>query len=139
MSLSGYRRAEKNVSHRVEDSLKNMKSCSDFLKYLTCSFKSSNIETMKKLRIPCINIIGDTMTVSLCYIGSRQKWAFVEARSTIIPTRLTDKNNFIKAFELLAFLEDIINRNHEAINELELESLGLVGCDYTSVSSYFQV
>ena len=105
MSLSGYRRAEKNVSHRVEDSLKNMKSCSDFLKYLTCSFKSSNIETMKKLRIPCINIIGDTMTVSLCYIGSRQKWAFVEARSTIIPTRLTDKNNFIKAFELLAFLE----------------------------------
>jgi hypothetical protein len=105
MSLSGYLRAEKNVSHRVEDSLKNMKSCSDFLKYLTCSFKSSNIETMKKLKIPCINIIGNTMTVSLCYIGSRQKWAFVEARSTIIPTRLTDKNIFIKAFELLAFLE----------------------------------
>lgn len=55
--------------------------------------------------MPCLNIMGDTMILCLCSVGDQQKWNFVEARSTIIPTVKSAKNHLVKVFEMFAFLE----------------------------------
>ncbi|KAG1116062.1 hypothetical protein G6F42_013790 [Rhizopus arrhizus] len=64
-----------NVSHRVEDSLKNLKSASDLLIRIHS----------ERGRGALLNMMGDTMILCLCSVGDQQKWNFVEARPTIIP------------------------------------------------------
>ncbi|CAO3622303.1 unnamed protein product [Mucor fragilis] len=127
----------KNVDHRVEDSLKNMKNCTDFLKYLCCVYKQANIETFKLLKIPCINVISNRMTLCLCSVGTPSKWSFVEVHNTLIPTMACERPHFVKVLDFFALLKEIIENNTNAIHNLELENLGLSDVHYTTVDQYF--
>lgn len=99
----------KNVDHRVEDSLKNMKNCTDFLKYLCCVYKQANIETFKLLKIPCINVISNRMTLCLCSVGTPSKWSFVEVHNTLIPTMACERPHFVKVLDFFALLKVMMN------------------------------
>ncbi|KAL9549358.1 hypothetical protein MBANPS3_005243 [Mucor bainieri] len=125
------------VDHMVEDSIKNMKNCTDFLKHLSCCYKQANIDTFKSIKIPCINIIDDKMTLSVCYVNSKTKWAFVEVHNTIIPITAPQRLHLVKVFDLFALLKTIVDNNTKALHELELENLGLSKTNYTTVDQFF--
>lgn len=60
---------------------------------------------MKKYRVPCLNIIGNKIALSLCYVCDKHKCNFVEARSALVPVKIEEKNNLLKVIELLVFLK----------------------------------
>ncbi|KAL9559572.1 hypothetical protein MBANPS3_000357 [Mucor bainieri] len=121
--------SEANTSHIIDDTYKQLKSTSDFLKHLSSKYSMCSMQTLIKIKVPCVTVISNRLTLCLATIQSNSKWRFVEARSCIIPTIAKEKKAWIKAFEFLACLEDVVKSSLETIEQLEDEALG-----YTTLS-----
>jgi hypothetical protein len=83
-----------------------------------------SIKTLINIKVPCVTVISNRLTLCLAAIHSDSKWQFVEARSCTIPTTANEKKAWIKAFEFLACLEDVVKSSLETIEQLENEALG---------------
>ncbi|KAI7897121.1 uncharacterized protein EV154DRAFT_580725 [Mucor mucedo] len=79
--------------HVVDDTYKQLKSSSDFLKYIITKYKMGSVTTLKKVQVPCVSIVENCLTLCLTTILNSEKWTFVEARSCIIPTNTAEKKN----------------------------------------------
>jgi hypothetical protein len=134
-----YNRSELNITHSIDDTYKQLKSTSDFLKYIITKYKMGSLKTIKKVQIPCVSIIDDCLTLCLTTIHTNKKWKFVEARACIIPTTKMQKKMWIKVFEFLAFLEHVVEKSLVEISQLENESLGYVelGPEEVLIKDYF--
>ncbi|GAN02977.1 hypothetical protein MAM1_0032d02427 [Mucor ambiguus] len=131
-------RAE-STSHNVDDTFKQLKSTSDFLKYIMSKYKAAALRTMMELKIPCVTIIDNCLTLCITSVHDKAKWRFVEARTCIIPTTARDKKEWIKVFELLAFLKDVVEQSLDVLDQMENEALGYVelGSGERLVKDYF--
>ncbi|KAL0141776.1 hypothetical protein V8B55DRAFT_1492087, partial [Mucor lusitanicus] len=107
-----------------------MKNCTDFLKHLSCVYKQANIKTFQLLKIPCINVISNRMTLCLCSVSTPSKWSFVEVHSTLMPTMAGESPHFLRVFNLFVLFKEIAENYANAIHNLELENLGLSNTHY---------
>ncbi|KAL0146444.1 hypothetical protein V8B55DRAFT_1296613, partial [Mucor lusitanicus] len=112
--------------HIIDDTYKQMKSTTDFYKHLISKYSMCSLETLSHIKVPCVTIIGNCLTLCLTTIHSGSKWKFVKARSCIVPATITEKKACIKVFELLACLEEVVQSSLETIGQLEDESLGCI-------------
>lgn len=120
--------------HSIDDTLKQLKSTSDFLKYSMAKYKFGVLGTLMKLRIPCVSTIDNCLGVC----SDHRIWKFVEARTCIIPTTIAEKKQCINVLEFLAFLKDVVEESLDVIDQLENESLGYVELDTEAlVKDYF--
>ncbi|CEP08047.1 hypothetical protein [Parasitella parasitica] len=126
--------------HIIDDTYKQLKSSSDFLKYIITKYKMGSLKTLRKIQIPCISVVENCLTLCLTTVHDFAKWNFVEARSCIIPTTTAEKKQWVKVFEFLAFLKHIVEKSLSEIDQLEDESLGYVelGSEEVSIKDYFK-
>ncbi|CAO3668532.1 unnamed protein product [Rhizopus stolonifer] len=69
------------------------------------------------------------MTLIKYSIQSPSTWKVVECRSASVPLCFSDIIQYIKLFELFAFLLDDISKQKEVFKHLEREHLGIVAVD----------
>jgi hypothetical protein len=92
------------LSHTLNDTLKNMKTGSDNLKYFLSNYKKASFNTMKKARVHTCHIIQNKMTLVRYKIKSPSQWQVVECRSASVPSSFSGIIQYTKIFELFAFL-----------------------------------
>lgn len=92
----------------MDDVYKQLKSTSDFLKQLISKNKTASVKTMMKLKIPCVSILSNCMTLNITRMYNHQKGQFIEARSCVVPTTMEAKKDWIKVFEFMAYLKQIV-------------------------------
>ncbi|KAL9551609.1 hypothetical protein MBANPS3_004186 [Mucor bainieri] len=122
---SGYDQTE-NVKHVLGDTLKNLKNATDCLKHLISEYKAASHTTFKKVKIFSIHIINDTMTLIQYSVLTPQKWQAIECRSASVPLLWSNRENYVKVFELFSFLLGKLKEQNEVFQSLKRERLGLV-------------
>ncbi|KAI8065063.1 hypothetical protein BDF21DRAFT_388859 [Thamnidium elegans] len=132
-------RSEATTLHSIDDTYKQLKSTSDFMKYIIAKYKVGSLKTLMKIQIPCVSVIENCLTLCLTSVHDNSKWKFVEARTCTIPTTRAEKKQWIKVFEFLAFLKHVVEKSLAQIDQLENESLGYVelGPEELLVKDYF--
>ncbi|KAL9545861.1 hypothetical protein MBANPS3_006945 [Mucor bainieri] len=118
--------ATENVKHLLGDTLKNLKNATDCLKHMISEYKASSYATFKKVKIFSVHIIHDTMTLIQYAVMDPQKWQAVECRSAVVPLLWSNRDNYVKVFELFAFLWEQLKKQNEVLQLLKKERLGLV-------------
>ncbi|EPB88509.1 hypothetical protein HMPREF1544_04622, partial [Mucor circinelloides 1006PhL] len=68
------------------------------------------------------SLVFQSLIIALTSVHDQRKRKFVEARTCIIPTTRTEKKRWIKVFEFLAFLKDVMEKSLDVIDQLENES-----------------
>jgi hypothetical protein len=128
-----------NIEHSIKDTYKQMKNSPDFFKSLLCKYNNASISTMKKIRIPSIMVIQSNITLCLTSILYPSKWQFVEARMVYISTSKEIKTEWMKVFELLAFLEQVLKESERIMKQVELEAAGFTSLSENDirVKNYF--
>ncbi|KAI7897115.1 uncharacterized protein EV154DRAFT_490493 [Mucor mucedo] len=131
--------SEATTPHSIDDTYKQLKSTSDFMKYIIAKYKVGSLKTLMKIQIPCVSVIENCLTLCLTSVHDNSKWKFVEARTCTIPTTRAEKKQWIKVFEFLAFLKHVVEKSLAQIDQLENESLGYVdlGSEELLVKDYF--
>ncbi|KAI8643339.1 hypothetical protein BD408DRAFT_342608 [Parasitella parasitica] len=127
--------SEASTPHTIDDTYKQLKSTSNFLKYIITKYKMGSLKTLMKVQIPCISIIENCFTLCLTTVHNSTKWKFVEARSCTIPTTKAEKKQWVKVLEFFAFLKHIVEKSLTEIDQLENESLGNQSLGYVELSS----
>ncbi|KAI8640747.1 hypothetical protein BD408DRAFT_444847 [Parasitella parasitica] len=117
--------AESNVTHSVEDSIKQIKSATDFLTFLKARFQDSSAYTFTRLRTPTLLLIRNQLTMTTTSLDWNGKWQVVDVRTATVPTTKEGKFNLIKLFELLANLKEIWYEQQQIVLELEAEAVGI--------------
>ncbi|KAK4516824.1 Ubiquitin fusion degradation protein 4 [Mucor velutinosus] len=125
--------SEHSTAHIIDDTYKQLKSTSDFYKYLISKYTMGSLQTLMAIKIPCVTIISNCLTLCLTTIHNEHKWKYVEVRSCVIPTNTKERKAWIKAFEFLACLEDVVNLSLKSIEQLENESLGYTTLDSNEI------
>ncbi|KAL9540791.1 hypothetical protein MBANPS3_009486 [Mucor bainieri] len=125
MESSGYSN-NKLVSHSLNDTLKNIKNAHDCLKYLFSQYRSASFETIKKVNIFSCQIIENKITLIKYAVKSRSTWKVIECRSASVPLKIHDSLEYIKVFELFAFMLADIQEQQVVFKQLKMENLGLV-------------
>ncbi|RCH97050.1 hypothetical protein CU098_003575 [Rhizopus stolonifer] len=117
--------AESNVTHSVGDSIKQIKSATDFLTYLKARFQDSSAHIFTKLCTPTLLLIRNQLTMTITSLDWNGKWQVIDVRTATVPTTKEGRFNLIKVFELLANLKEIWDEQQQVIMELEAESAGV--------------
>lgn len=92
------------VSHSLNDTLKNIKNGHDNLKYLISVYRNASFETIKKVNIFSCQIIESKVTLIKYAVKSRSTWKVVECRSASVPLSIESSLNYMRVFELFAFM-----------------------------------
>ncbi|CAO3690668.1 unnamed protein product [Rhizopus stolonifer] len=129
--------AESNVTHSVEDSIKQIKSATDFLTYLKARFQDSSARTFTKLRTPTLLLIRNQLTMTTTSLDLNGKWQVVDVRTATVPTTKEGKFNLVRVFELLANLKEIWDEQQQIVSELEAEAVGIREEFDETVGDYF--
>ncbi|KAI8883510.1 hypothetical protein K501DRAFT_249487 [Backusella circina FSU 941] len=116
--------SESNVTHSIEDSVKQIKNATDFLTYLKTRFKDSSALSFTKLRTPTLLLIHNQLTMTTTSLGWSKKWQVIDVRTATIPTTKEGKHNLVKVFELLAHLKEIWEEQQKIVADLEAEAVG---------------
>ncbi|KAI8883853.1 hypothetical protein K501DRAFT_183705 [Backusella circina FSU 941] len=119
--------SEVTTLHTIDDTYKQLKSTSYFLKSIITKYKMGSLKTLRKVQIPCISVVENCLMLCMTTVHDLVEWKFVEARSSTIPTTTAEKKQWIKIFEFLAFLKHIVEKSLSKIDQLEDESLGYIG------------
>ncbi|KAI8878299.1 hypothetical protein K501DRAFT_297732 [Backusella circina FSU 941] len=114
------------ISHTLNDSLKNMKTGSDNLKYSLSNYRKASFKTVKKISVYTCHIIQNKMTLVRYKVLSPSQWQVVECRSASVPTSFSGIVQYTGVFELFAFLLLDIAEQEAIFHQLELETSGLV-------------
>lgn len=117
--------AESNATHSVGDSIKQIKSATDFLTYLKARFQDSSAQTFTKLRTPTLLLIRNQLTMTITSLAWSGRWQVVEVRTATVPTTKAGKFNLVKVFELFANLRELWVEQQQVIQELEGEAVGV--------------
>ncbi|CAO3653436.1 unnamed protein product [Mucor hiemalis] len=125
MESSGFSN-DKVVSHSLNDTLKNIKNGHDNLKYLFRQYRNSSFDTIKKVNIFSCQIIENKITLIKYAVKSRSTWKVVECRSASVPLNIENSLDYMRVFELLAFMLGDIQKQQYVFKQLKLENLGLV-------------
>ncbi|KAI8087785.1 uncharacterized protein B0P05DRAFT_465198 [Gilbertella persicaria] len=125
MESSGFSN-DKVVSHSLNDTLKNIKNGHDNLKYLFSQYRNASFDTIKKVNIFSCQIIENKVTLIKYAVKSRSTWKVVECRSASVPLNIENSLDYMRVFELFAFMLDDIQKQQFVFKQLKLENLGLV-------------
>ena len=111
--------AESNVDHSVGDSIKQIKSATDFLTYLKARFQDSSAKTITKLITHTLLLIRNQLTLTTTSMNWNGKWQVVDVRTATVPTTKEGKFNLVEVFELLAHLNEIWEEQQQVVLTLE--------------------
>lgn len=125
MESSGFSN-DKVVSHSLNDTLKNIKNGHDNLKYLFSQYRNASFDTIKKVNIFSCQIIENKITLTKYAVKSRSTWKVVECRSASVPLNIENSLDYMRVFELFAFMLGDIQKQQSVFKQLKLENLGLV-------------
>ncbi|KAL9538348.1 hypothetical protein PS6_011580 [Mucor atramentarius] len=125
MESSGFSN-DKVVSHSLNDTLKNIKNGHDNLKYLFSQYRNASFDTIKKVNICSCQIIENKITLIKYAVKSRSTWKVVECRSASVPLNIENILDYMRVFELFAFMLGDIQKQQSVFKQLKLENLGLV-------------
>jgi hypothetical protein len=125
------------VVHSVEDSLNQIKNTTDFLTHLMQKYRNASATTFLKLKAPSMLVIHNQLTLSITSPIKERKMNAIVARTAVIPTTVEDRHEFVKLFELLAYLKEVWEEQVSVIEKLEMESTGLVDLESKMVKDYF--
>lgn len=114
------------LSHSLNDTSTNIKSGHDNLKSFITNYRDSSFKTMKEVNIFSFQIINTKMTLIKYSVKSPTTWKVIECRSVSLPLRFSDVHQYIKVFELFAFLLNDIGKQKKIFKQLELEDLGII-------------
>ncbi|KAI9279073.1 hypothetical protein BY458DRAFT_432238 [Sporodiniella umbellata] len=117
---------DNTVSHSLNDTLKNIKNGHDNLKYLFSQYRNASFDTIKRLNIFSFQIIENKVTLIKYAVKSRSTWKVVECRSASVPLNIENSLDYMRVFELFAFMLDDIQKQQSIYKQLRLENLGLV-------------
>ncbi|KAI9486311.1 MAG: hypothetical protein EXX96DRAFT_39065 [Benjaminiella poitrasii] len=117
---------DKVVSHSLNDTLKNIKNGHDNLKFFVSNYRNASFETIKKVHLFSCQIIRNKITLLKYSIKSPTTWKVVECRSASVPLHFSDALEYIKVFELFAFLQNDICEQEKVLRQLKLENLNIV-------------
>jgi hypothetical protein len=95
---------EEAIEHTLGDTLKNLKSGSDTLKYFISNYQNASFETLKKIHLYSCQIIQKKITLIQYSILDSTTWRAIECRTAEIPTGFKDIKKYIKIYEFFAFL-----------------------------------
>ncbi|KAG2191192.1 hypothetical protein INT46_004939 [Mucor plumbeus] len=84
-------KSEATTPHSIDDTYKQLKSTSDFLKYIIAKYKMGSLKTFMKVQIPCVSVIENYLTLCLTTVHDNSKWKFVEVRTCTITTTKAEK------------------------------------------------
>jgi hypothetical protein len=123
------------VSHSLNDTLKNIKNGHDSLKYLFSQYRNASFDTIKKVSIFSCQIIENKITLIKYAVKSRTTWKVVECRSATVPLDIKDSLEYMRVFEVFAFMlvsfetgiytalsKNLISRMISTSNSLSLSS-----------------
>ncbi|GAA5796818.1 hypothetical protein HPULCUR_002196 [Helicostylum pulchrum] len=111
---SGFNQDE-NIDHTLGDSLKNIKSTSDSLKYFISNFKNASFKSIQEVHLYSVQVIQKKVTLVQSSLSNNATWQVVECRGASIPTD----------FEDIELYNDMIEQK-SVYKKLRNESLGLV-------------
>ncbi|KAI9103133.1 hypothetical protein DFS34DRAFT_646516 [Phlyctochytrium arcticum] len=117
--------AREHMAHTLEDTLKLLESCVHSLKTEFLSHKDASFATMTQRKILGVQYIGGKITLtqlSLCPLT--QKWKYLELRSAIIPMEWSQRYGWIKVFELVATVFNVLLDQEELMKEVAKEENG---------------
>ncbi|KAG2198734.1 hypothetical protein INT47_005419, partial [Mucor saturninus] len=103
MESSGFSN-DKVVSHSLNDTLKNIKNGHDNLKYLFSQYRNASFNTIKKVNLFFCQIIENKITLIKYAVKSRSTWKVVECRSASVPLNIENSLDYMRVFELFAFM-----------------------------------
>lgn len=66
-------RSEAIISNDIDDTYKQLKSTSDFMKYIIVKYKLESLKTLMKIQIPCVSVIEKCLTLCLTSIHDKSK------------------------------------------------------------------
>jgi hypothetical protein len=66
--------AESNVTHSLEDSIKQIKNSTDFLSYLKSRYKNASVHTFTQLRTPTLLLMRNQLTLTVNSLDYSGKW-----------------------------------------------------------------
>ncbi|KAL7324342.1 hypothetical protein PS15p_209551 [Mucor circinelloides] len=114
------------ISHSLNDILKNIKNGHDNLKYLFSRYRDASFDTIKKVNVFSCQIIQNKVTLIKYSVKSPRAWKVVECRSASVPLIIENSLDYIKVFELFAFILEDIRNQQTVLKQLKLEALNLV-------------
>ncbi|KAI8364530.1 hypothetical protein EDC96DRAFT_544845 [Choanephora cucurbitarum] len=123
-------------THSLNDTLKNTKNGHDNLKYLFSQYRSASFETMKKINLFFCQIIDNKITLIKYAIKSRTTWKVVECRSATVPLTVENSLEYMRVFELFAFLMSNIKEQQSIFKQLKLENLSLISVPNDETVAY---
>ncbi|OBZ81957.1 hypothetical protein A0J61_09995 [Choanephora cucurbitarum] len=115
-----------DVDHVLEDSLKNVQSATDAIKSIMCAFPNASTKTMKEIKVFSAHLIQTKLTLLKYSVKNKSTYKVVECSSALLPTTFEEKNYLIAVYDIFAFIYNELNEQHEVMQQLESEQLGLV-------------
>ncbi|KAI9032794.1 hypothetical protein CLU79DRAFT_728014 [Phycomyces nitens] len=129
MESSGYNTTE-DVEHKLDDSLKNLKSGTDWIKDIILRYKRASFTTMEKVKVYTIRIIQLKITLLEHLIAKdTKKRRSVECCSAQVPMKFDEILKYVAIMEMLSFLKQEIQAQTIILKKLEKEHLGLSPVD----------
>lgn len=97
--------SEVDGEHTEEDTLKLMEATSRCLKHEMSKYLSASWKTFGKRQVLAVQCVNNTITLMCSKRVERNKWCFVEQRSTIVPRDWNDRFFWVKVMEFLLKLK----------------------------------
>ncbi|KAF1805142.1 hypothetical protein FB192DRAFT_1455388 [Mucor lusitanicus] len=120
---------EEIFKHTLEDTTKNLKHGTELLASMLCSYRSCNINTVKRIVVLTGHIIGNKLTIIKYSCGNSQKWSACEVRLCEVPLTFESRKATIKLFEVFAYIYLTLKEQEKVYDQLADEKLGLVNVE----------
>ncbi|ORY96092.1 hypothetical protein BCR42DRAFT_430587 [Absidia repens] len=120
-----------DMDHSEEDTIKQICNTSNCLKVDMKVYRAASFDTFLRRQVFGLQFIHDKMTLTTTRMINKERYAFIETRSAIIPTSFKDIWKWIKAFELLLKLKADLQEQEKVTELLEYECTGVADIGLT--------
>ncbi|KAG2216754.1 hypothetical protein INT45_010796 [Circinella minor] len=128
---------ETDDAHTIEDSLKIVECSIQCLKMDMISNKLASFKTFQKRQILALHYVGDKLSLTSTNILKNGRYSHVLLRSAIIPRTWHDRYNWIKVFELVVKMNNIL-KEQEILTQVLLEENSSGETEKSNTIKYFR-
>lgn len=115
-----------NVDKTIDDSIKQLSSLISMLKNITNSHLNANFDTLLATKVFGIQSVKTHIVLSEIKFKDDGRFTYHEVRSAEIPITYTQRNKWLKVFEILFYLFIALNEQHVNYEALEDEENGAI-------------
>ncbi|KAI8343244.1 hypothetical protein BC941DRAFT_410802 [Chlamydoabsidia padenii] len=122
---------ESSGIHAEEDTLNQISNTTNCLKLDMRKYKLASYSTFLKRQVFGIHFVHDRMTLSSTRMMNKDRYSFVEVRSSRIPTTYGERFGWVKVIELLLKLKNNLLEQEQVTELLEMECVDAASVDQT--------